>query len=108
VPAQLRLPPRSRRREGSRRVHPAPRPDRGGVMLDRIREKGEDGKGLGRGGGAHEARLRRIPEPRVTFVIDTNPNYTNVCITDCQFCAFYRRPGDKEAYTLTRSEEHTS
>ena len=34
---------------------------------------------------------------RVTFVIDSNPNYTNVCITDCQFCAFYRKPGDKEA-----------
>ena len=39
----------------------------------------------------------RIPEREVTFVIDTNPNYTNVCITDCQFCAFYRKPGDKEA-----------
>jgi dehypoxanthine futalosine cyclase len=49
-------------------------------------------------------RLRRIPERRVTFVIDTNPNYTNVCITDCQFCAFYRRPGDKGAYTLTVDE----
>jgi cyclic dehypoxanthinyl futalosine synthase len=53
---------------------------------------------------AQEARFRRIPEKRVTFVIDTNPNYTNVCITDCQFCAFYRRPGDKEAYTLTVDE----
>src|SRR4029078_3214995 len=28
-------------------------------------------------------------------------NYTNVCVTDCQFCAFYRKPGDPEAYTLT-------
>jgi len=37
----------------------------------------------------------------VTFVIDSNPNYTNVCVTDCQFCAFYRKPGDPEAYTLT-------
>ena len=37
------------------------------------------------------ARFARIPERRVTFVIDSNPNYTNVCITDCQFCAFYRR-----------------
>jgi dehypoxanthine futalosine cyclase len=40
----------------------------------------------------------------VTFVIDTNPNYTNVCVTDCQFCAFYRKPGDREAYTLTVEE----
>src|SRR4030095_2488473 len=36
--------------------------------------------------------------------IDSNPNYTNVCITDCQFCAFYRKPGDPEAYTLTVDE----
>jgi cyclic dehypoxanthinyl futalosine synthase len=53
---------------------------------------------------AQAVRFRRIPARRVTFVIDTNPNYTNVCITDCQFCAFYRKPGDKEAYTLTVEE----
>jgi dehypoxanthine futalosine cyclase/putative menaquinone biosynthesis radical SAM enzyme len=50
---------------------------------------------------ANAVRFARIPERRVTFVIDTNPNYTNVCVTDCQFCAFYRKPGDPEAYTLT-------
>ncbi|MCI0547623.1 MAG: dehypoxanthine futalosine cyclase [Candidatus Rokubacteria bacterium] len=53
---------------------------------------------------AHAARSRRLPDPRVTFVIDSNPNYTNVCITDCQFCAFYRKPGDPEAWTLTVDE----
>ena len=53
---------------------------------------------------AQAARFARLPEWRVTFVIDTNPNYTNVCITDCQFCAFYRKPGDPEAYTLTVEE----
>jgi cyclic dehypoxanthinyl futalosine synthase len=53
---------------------------------------------------AQRERFRRIPERRVTFVIDSNPNYTNVCITDCQFCAFYRKPGDPEAYTLTVEE----
>jgi cyclic dehypoxanthinyl futalosine synthase len=53
---------------------------------------------------AQAARFARLPAPRVTFVIDTNPNYTNVCITDCQFCAFYRKPGDPEAYTLTVDE----
>jgi cyclic dehypoxanthinyl futalosine synthase len=53
---------------------------------------------------AQHARFARIREPRVTFVIDTNPNYTNVCITDCQFCAFYRKPGHPEAYTLTVEE----
>ena len=88
-------------------------------LLDAIQRKVEQGGRLDRDEGrfllteaplvdvgslAQEARFRRIPERRVTFVIDTNPNYTNVCITDCQFCAFYRRPGDKEAYTLTVDE----
>jgi dehypoxanthine futalosine cyclase len=53
---------------------------------------------------AAEARFARLPERAVTFVIDSNPNYTNVCVTDCQFCAFYRKPGDPEAYTLTVDE----
>jgi cyclic dehypoxanthinyl futalosine synthase len=59
---------------------------------------------LGLGAVAGEARFTRIPDRRVTFVVDSNPNYTNVCITDCQFCAFYRKPGDPEAYTLTVEE----
>ena len=50
---------------------------------------------------ASRVRYRHNPEPRVTFVIDSNPNYTNVCVTDCVFCAFYRKPGSAEGYTLT-------
>jgi cyclic dehypoxanthinyl futalosine synthase len=50
---------------------------------------------------AHAERMRRHPEMRVTFVFDTNPNYTNVCVTGCRFCAFCRTPRDPEAYTLT-------
>ncbi|MBI3997271.1 MAG: dehypoxanthine futalosine cyclase [Candidatus Omnitrophica bacterium] len=50
---------------------------------------------------ANQIRFRLNPEPRVTFVIDSNPNYTNVCITDCVFCAFYRKPGSKDGYALT-------
>ena len=38
---------------------------------------------------------------RATFVNNIILNYTNVCVTDCKFCAFYRPPGDKESYTLT-------
>jgi dehypoxanthine futalosine cyclase len=53
---------------------------------------------------AMEARRRRFPDPVVTFVIDTNPNYTNVCNVDCTFCAFYRPPGHEEAYTHTIAE----
>ncbi len=48
---------------------------------------------------ANEVRYRWNPERRVTFVIDTNPNYSNVCTIDCIFCAFYRHPGDAGEYT---------
>jgi len=50
---------------------------------------------------AQEARARRTDPRVVTYVIDTNPNYTNVCTVDCHFCAFYRKPGANapDAYT---------
>lgn len=51
-----------------------------------------------------EIRQRKLPGNAVTFVIDTNPNYTNVCVTDCLFCAFYRKPGHAEAYWHTVDE----
>ncbi len=41
------------------------------------------------------------PARLVTFIVDRNISYTNACVVDCDFCAFYRRPGDKEAYTLS-------
>ena len=41
------------------------------------------------------------PERAVTFVVDTNPNYTNVCTIDCIFCAFYRHPGEEGEYTYS-------
>jgi len=53
---------------------------------------------------ADAVRWRLHPEPVVTYIIDRNVNPTNVCITDCGFCAFYRRPGDPEAYVLSREE----
>ena len=49
-------------------------------------------------------RRRKHPENRVTYIVDRNINPTNVCLTDCGFCAFYRSPGDPEAYVLSRSE----
>ncbi len=49
-------------------------------------------------------RNRKNPADVVTFVVDRNLNYSNICYTDCNFCAFYRRPGDaREGYTLPRS-----
>ena len=42
---------------------------------------------------ANEIRSRMTDPSTVTFIIDRNLNYTNVCVTDCDFCAFYRAPG---------------
>lgn len=50
---------------------------------------------------AHAVRQARHPGREVTFVVDTNPNYTNACITKCTFCSFYRKPGHPEVYTLS-------
>ncbi len=43
-------------------------------------------------------RFQRVPERVVTWIIDRNCNTTNVCIANCKFCNFYRRPGHEEAY----------
>ena len=54
---------------------------------------------------AHEARLRCLPEQEITYLIDRNINYTNVCNSDCSFCGFYR-PSSKhpESYVLSREQ----
>src|SRR5687767_8908151 len=49
---------------------------------------------------ADQARQRRHPEGVVTYIIDRNVNYTNVCVARCNFCAFYRPVGSAEGYTL--------
>ena len=55
------------------------------------------------GRAANEIRNRLHDPERVTFIIDRNLNYTNVCVTDCDFCAFYRSPGDqREGYLLPK------
>jgi cyclic dehypoxanthinyl futalosine synthase len=55
------------------------------------------------GRAADSLRARRTDPARVTFIVDRNLNYTNVCYTDCDFCAFYRRPGDRnEGYLLPK------
>ncbi len=49
---------------------------------------------------ADAVRRRKHPEPVVTYIIDRNVNYTNVCIARCNFCAFYREVGDRAGYVL--------
>jgi len=50
---------------------------------------------------ANEIRYKKNPKEQVTFVVDTNPNYTNICNIDCIFCAFYHHPGEDGEYTYT-------
>jgi cyclic dehypoxanthinyl futalosine synthase len=55
------------------------------------------------GRAANEIRNRRADPDRITFIVDRNLNYTNICHTDCDFCAFYRSPGDtREGYLLPK------
>jgi cyclic dehypoxanthinyl futalosine synthase len=45
-------------------------------------------------------RARKHPDATVTYIIDRNVNYTNVCVAKCTFCAFYRDVGSPEGYVL--------
>ena len=50
---------------------------------------------------ADRVREQLHPGNVVSYIIDRNINYTNVCVADCGFCAFYRRPKHAEGYTLS-------
>lgn len=58
------------------------------------------------GNAAHLRRLALHPGREVTYIISRNVNYTNVCVTACKFCAFYRPKNHPEAYVLTREQLH--
>ncbi|MEO8793997.1 MAG: cyclic dehypoxanthinyl futalosine synthase [Daejeonella sp.] len=47
---------------------------------------------------ANELRKKQVPHGKVTWIIDRNVNTTNVCIANCKFCNFFRRPGHDESY----------
>jgi cyclic dehypoxanthinyl futalosine synthase len=59
---------------------------------------------LSLGSAADEMCRRMHPERRITYVIDRNINYTNVCVSRCKFCAFYRAVDSQDAYVLSRDE----
>ncbi|RMD72946.1 MAG: CofH family radical SAM protein, partial [Bacteroidetes bacterium] len=52
----------------------------------------------------HKLRQHHVPGDVVTWIIDRNSNTTNVCVANCKFCNFYRRPGHPEAYVTTLEE----
>src|SRR6267142_1123696 len=56
------------------------------------------------GSAADAVRRQKHPEGIVTYIVDRNINYTNVCVADCGFCAFYRRPKHAEGWTLSFEE----
>ena len=68
--------------------------DSEGVVLFSSREL------LELGATANELRNRRSDPAIVTYVVDRNINYTNVCVSECEFCAFHRRKGAPDAYVL--------
>ena len=53
---------------------------------------------------ANERRFKMHPEKQITFVVDRNINYTNICMSGCRFCAFYAVPGADNGYILTKEE----
>src|SRR5687768_3767013 len=84
-------------------------------MIDRIADKVRHGDRLGAaealvlyrhapthllGELADGVRARKHPDRIVTYIIDRNVNYTNVCVARCNFCAFYRPVGSSEGYVL--------
>src|SRR5512134_4049796 len=63
-----------------------------------------DGELLELGALADAVRRRLHPEGVVTYIIDRNINYTNVCTAQCAFCAFYRDLPSTEGYVLNKSQ----
>ena len=53
---------------------------------------------------ANQLRQHHVPGNVVTWIIDRNSNTTNVCIANCKFCNFYRRPGHEESYITSIAE----
>lgn len=53
---------------------------------------------------AHEIRCRYYPDGKASYLIMRIVSYTNICVADCSYCAFYRRPGDRDGYVLTNDQ----
>ena len=88
-------------------------------MLDKIKEKIQNNKRLSLeetyklyvdaplfelGNLANQIREKKHPKNIVTYVVDRNINYSNICVCGCKFCAFFRAPGEEGGYVLTIDE----
>jgi cyclic dehypoxanthinyl futalosine synthase len=78
--------------------------DGGRLTADEALYLYESGDLLALGQAAQEVARRRHPNGVITYIVDRNVNYSNVCTAGCSFCAFYRVKGHEEAYVLTRQE----
>ena len=58
------------------------------------------------GARAQASRFKKHPQKRVTFAIDRNINYTNICECQCRFCAYYRRLEDADAFVIDEATLH--
>jgi len=108
------LPPARVRFYDEDRRSAAPVPSLDGLLAraaEGERLSASEGERLGAGASlfdlglaADAVRRRKHPEQVVTYIVDRNINYTNVCTTSCRFCAFYRPLGHAEAYVLSREQ----
>ena len=57
-------------------------------------------------GMAEHKRFEQHPDKRITFVVDRNINYTNICMSGCRFCAFYKSPDSGDGYVISREDLH--
>lgn len=88
-------------------------------MIDSILEKAHEGRRISRdeacllfkshdiislGNTANSIRIRKHPDSVVTYIIDRNINYSNICVSGCLFCAFYREKNHPEGYLLSEQE----
>lgn len=78
--------------------------DRTSAEFRRFLELYERAPLLELGALADAKRRERHPANIVTYIVDRNINYTNVCVADCKFCAFYRRPKHADGYVLSFEE----
>jgi len=53
---------------------------------------------------AHDRRWALHPDPTVTYIVDRNINYTNICMSGCKFCAFFRPPGHSQGFVLSLAQ----
>ncbi len=66
----------------------------------------EDADLLTLAGMAEQKRFELHPDKIITFVVDRNINYTNICMSGCRFCAFYKTPDSGEGYVISRESLH--